>query len=156
MWLTDETFLTVVAATPLVSIDLVVENPSGEILLGQRLNRPAQGFWFVPGGRIRKNESLDDAFRRLTLGELGRAFERSGARLLDVYEHFYSDSVFGETGTNPDTHYVVLGYHLRLPADLPLAPPTEQHDRYRWWPLTEMQASAEVHANSRAYLAALR
>lgn len=156
MWLNAETFRTVVASTPLVSIDLVVQNAAGEILLGQRLNRPAQGFWFVPGGRIQKNESLDDAFRRLTLGELGRAFERSEARLLDVYEHFYEDSVFGEAGANPDTHYVVLGYHLRLPIDLPLAPPVEQHDRYRWWSVAEMQASAEVHDNSRAYLTALR
>lgn len=71
MWLTDETFRTVLASTPLVSIDLVVENSAGEILLGQRLNRPAQGFWFVPGGRIQKSESLDAAFRRLTRGELG-------------------------------------------------------------------------------------
>lgn len=156
MWLPDETFRTVVAFTPLVSIDLVVENAEGEILLGQRLNRPAQGFWFVPGGRIQKNETLDAAFRRLTQGELGLAFERSQARLLDVYEHFYADSVFGEAATNPDTHYVVLGYHLRLPAGVSLAPPAEQHDRYRWWPQAEMQASAEVHANSRAYLAALR
>lgn len=155
MWLNAETFRTVVTSTPLVSIDLVVENADGEILLGQRLNRPAQGFWFVPGGRIQKNESLDDAFRRLTLGELGRAFERSEARLLDVYEHFYADSVFGEAGANPDTHYVVLGYHLQLPTDLPLAPPVEQHDRYRWWRVAEIQASAEVHDNSRAYLAAL-
>ena len=156
MWLTDETFRTVVASTPLVSIDLVVENAEGAILLGQRLNRPAQGFWFVPGGRIQKNESLDAAFRRLTQGELGQAFERGQARLLDVYEHFYVDSVFGEAAANPDTHYVVLGYHLRLPAGVTLVPPAEQHDRYRWWSMAEMQASAEVHANSRAYLAALR
>lgn len=156
MWLTDETLRTVVACTPLVSIDLVVQNAEGGILLGQRLNRPAQGFWFVPGGRIQKNESLDAAFRRLTLGELGLAFERHQARLLDVYEHFYTDSVFGSAETDLDTHYVVLGYHLRLPADVALAPPTEQHDRYRWWPQAEMQACAEVHDNSRAYLAALR
>lgn len=156
MWLTDETFRTVVASTPLVSIDLVVQNAEGEILLGQRVNRPAQGFWFVPGGRIQKNESLDAAFRRLTQGELGLAFERGAARLLDVYEHFYADSVFGEAAANPDTHYVVLGYHLRWPTGVTLVPPADQHDRYRWWPMAEMQASAEVHANSRAYLAALR
>lgn len=156
MWLNAETFRTVVASTPLVSIDLVVENAEGEILLGQRLNRPAQGFWFVPGGRIQKNESLDAAFRRLTLGELGLAFERCQARLLDVYEHFYADSVFGAAEVDPDTHYVVLGYYLRLPAGVTLVPPADQHDRYRWWPMAEMQASAEVHANSRSYLAALR
>lgn len=156
MWLTAETFRTVVAATPLVSIDLVVQNSAGEILLGLRLNRPAQGCWFVPGGRILKNETLDAAFRRLTLDELGQAFERSQARLLDVYEHFYSDSVFGPANAAPNTHYVVLGYQLTLPDEVMLTLPVDQHERYGWWSMAEMQASAEVHDNTRAYLQAMR
>ena len=43
-----ETFKTVVASTPLVSIDLIVRNRQGQVLLGLRTNRPAQGGWFVP------------------------------------------------------------------------------------------------------------
>lgn len=39
-----ETFKTIVDKTPLISIDLVVKNTAGKVLLGQRLNRPAQGF----------------------------------------------------------------------------------------------------------------
>lgn len=58
-----EKFLQTVDATPLVAIDLIVPNQNGGYLLGHRVNKPAQGFWFVPGGRIRKNERLDDAFR---------------------------------------------------------------------------------------------
>ena len=99
MLLDADRFRTVVAATPLVSIDLIVRRADGAILLGERLNRPAQGCWFVPGGRIRKNESLD-GLSRLSEGELGRVFSRDRARLLGVYEHFYRDSVFGE---QPDT-----------------------------------------------------
>lgn len=155
MWLSRKTFQTVVDATPLVSIDLVVRNPAGAVLLGERLNRPAQGYWFVPGGRILKNESLDDAFLRLTFAELGTLFERQNARLLGVYEHFYRDSVFAGAGAGPDTHYVVLGYELTLGAQS-LIPPREQHGRYRWWKPDEMRASEQVHANTRAYLAALR
>ncbi|MDH4610302.1 GDP-mannose mannosyl hydrolase [Pseudomonas sp. BN102] len=156
MWLSNQSFRTVVALTPLVSIDLVVQNAEGAILLGQRLNRPAQGYWFVPGGRILKNESLDAAFRRLTLDELGQAFERHHARLLGVYEHFYSDSVFGDTQANPDTHYVVLGYQLLLRPSMTLIPPAAQHGCFRWWRVAEMQASPEVHDNTRAYLDALQ
>jgi colanic acid biosynthesis protein WcaH len=52
LFLDDTTFKTVIASTPLISIDLVVKNTKGEYLLGYRNNRPAQGFWFVPGGRI--------------------------------------------------------------------------------------------------------
>ena len=155
MWLTPETFRTVVASTPLVSIDLVVQNARGQILLGQRLNRPAQGFWFVPGGRVLKNESLDDAFVRLTKVELGQCFERSEARLLGVYEHFYADSVFGEGQAFADTHYVVLGYLLIVGDEQLPSLPEDQHSHYRWWDSKQMLASAQVHDNSRAYLQAL-
>lgn len=155
MWLPEQSFRTVVASTPLVSIDLVIQNSADEVLLGQRLNRPAKGFWFVPGGRIQKNESLDAAFRRLTLEELGVVAERFQGRLLGVYEHFYTDSVFGCHESDPDTHYVVLGYHFRLSDEVKLTPACEQHRQYRWWPVSEMRTSAEVHDNSRAYLTAL-
>jgi colanic acid biosynthesis protein WcaH len=58
---------------PLIAIDLLVENEKGEYLLGWRSNPPAQSCWFVPGGRIRKNESLASAFIRITQTELGSA-----------------------------------------------------------------------------------
>lgn len=142
-----ELFRIVVANAPLVSIDLVVENAKGEILLGLRKNRPAKDSWFVPGGRVRKGESLDGAFRRLAQEELGQAFERSDAELLGLYEHFYEDSVFG---SQPATHYVVLAHRVHV-ADLGKLP-EDQHSRYRWWTPEAMRESADVHENTRAYV----
>lgn len=150
MFLETEAFRTVVASTPLVSIDLLVRNQRGEVLLGQRLNRPAQGSWFVPGGRIYKNEGLDAAFERLTEAELGQAFSREDATLLGIFEHFYGDSVFGDT---PDTHYVVVAYELQLPSGCDLQPPSIQHDAYRWWQQQDLLASPEVHLHTKAYVA---
>lgn len=152
MFLPANTFKTVVASTPLVSIDLLVRNPQGELLLGERLNRPAQGSWFAPGGRIQKNETLDAAFARLTQEELGQAFSRDQSRLLGVYEHFYDDSVFGDS---PDTHYVVIAYAIELGAQQSLQPPSVQHGRYRWWRLDEMREEPRIHSNTRDYLQAL-
>lgn len=146
MFLSAATFSTVIDATPLVSIDLILENPQGEILLGYRKNRPAQGFWFVPGGRIRKNESLADAFKRLTLTELGTAFPIEEARLQGPYDHFYSDSVFGES---PSTHYVVIAYRLKIQGDLKL--PEEQHSDYRWLTPHSLMKDSGVHANTKMY-----
>ena len=57
MFLRQEDFATVVRSTPLVSLDFIVENSRGEFLLGKRTNRPAQGYWFVPGGRVQKDET---------------------------------------------------------------------------------------------------
>lgn len=51
-------FSTVIENTPLVSIDLIVLNSQDQALLGHRLNKPALGSWFVPGGRIYKMKIL--------------------------------------------------------------------------------------------------
>lgn len=127
-WLEATTFETVVASTPLISIDLLVENERGEFLLGLRKNRPAQGYWFVPGGRVRKNESLDEAFRRLTRIEIGFELARSEASFKGVHEHFYKNSAFGGS---PSTHYVVLAYHIKI-AEAAIVICSEQHNGSKW------------------------
>jgi len=66
-WLSEAVFSTACAALPLVSIDLIVirQGDQGrELQLGLRNNRPVQGWWFTPGGRIRKNEPLASALQR--------------------------------------------------------------------------------------------
>ena len=87
-----ELFKTIVKHTPLISIDLVIRKDKGEALLGQRLNRPAKNYWFVPGGRIFKDESFEDAFKRITFEELGVQTSLGEAIFLGVYEHFYYDN----------------------------------------------------------------
>lgn len=151
MWLDNKTFRTIVASTPLISIDFFIQNNAGEVFLGRRVNRPAQGLWFVPGGRILKNETLDTAFRRLSQEELGNPFERSDSRLLGVYEHFYEDTVFDESDETSGTHYVVLAYHLLLDSNDKLHPGNSQHNFYHWWTLDEAQTSKEIHSNTSIY-----
>nr|WP_241903865.1 GDP-mannose mannosyl hydrolase [Vibrio breoganii] len=141
------TFKTVVASTPLVSIDLVIKNCDGQVLLGERTNRPAQGYWFVPGGRILKDETFDDAFKRMTGVELGVELSFSAALFLGPYEHHYSDNFSGDEFS---THYVVLGYEVVL--DLELSElPSEQHKSYRWWDVDELLGSDLVHQNTKDY-----
>lgn len=146
--LSTQDFLTVVTLCPLVSLDLVVVSPRGEALVGHRTNRPAEGYWFVPGGRVLKDELLDDAFRRLTEVELGRAVERASATMLGVYEHLYPDNFAGAEGVS--THYVVIAYRMELELDLAQLPGA-QHARWRWMPIDELRGDATVHPNTRAY-----
>lgn len=127
-WLDAAAFETVVASTPLISIDLLVKNKKGEYLLGLRKNRPAQGYWFVPGGRIQKNETLDAAFQRLAQEELGVQLERSQARYNGLFEHFYKESIFGE---HVSTHYVVLAYEVAL-SDEAYCLDAKQHSDMMW------------------------
>lgn len=143
-------FRSVLDATPLVSIDLVVVR-SGMVLLGKRLNRPAQGFWFVPGGRVFKGERLQNAFRRLTLNELGVELLYESGRSLGIYEHFYNDSIFGEY---PSTHYLAIGSLVHLEKPL-VNLPKEQHESYRWWSIDEALASLKVHSYTKDYIKTL-
>ncbi|CAB3781828.1 GDP-mannose mannosyl hydrolase [Pararobbsia alpina] len=142
-------FLTVVSNTPLIALDLILHDEQGHYLLGRRVNRPAQGSWFVPGGRVCKDERLDDAFARLTREELGlNSAQRSDAELIGVYEHFYGDNFSGKDGVS--THYVVLGYRFSLPRRLPHLP-LDQHSDYRWASAEDILLDESVHENSRAY-----
>ena len=52
-YLTGDLFKTIIDNTPLVSVDLIVKC-KGKILLGKRVNKPAQGYWFTLGGRVLK------------------------------------------------------------------------------------------------------
>ena len=146
--LSVEDFAGVVRLTPLVAIDLIVRDSAGRVLLGERKNEPAKGSFFVPGGRITKNETLTAAFRRITRAELGVERSLTDARFLGVYEHIYSDNFFERSAFG--THYVVLGHELRLSAgDLVL--PVEQHGHYVWKTEAEILAWPAVHENTRAY-----
>ncbi|GIC25049.1 GDP-mannose mannosyl hydrolase [Vibrio cholerae] len=145
--LDKETFKTIVASTPLVSIDLIIRNSCNQVLLGLRTNRPAQGFWFVPGGRIGKDETFEQAFLRLTELELGYPIPLKDASFLGPYQHIYSDNF---SGTDFSTHYVVLGYQLMLDLDLQTLP-VEQHQNYQWWDEQKLLDSDLVHRNTKAY-----
>jgi len=147
--LLDQTdFRFIVRHAPLVSIDLLVTDANGRVLVGHRSNPPAQGYWFVPGGRVRKNEALAQAFERVTLAELGQCFSIHDAHFKGVYEHFYAEDFTGSAEAG--THYVVLAYALCVEAES-LKLPAEQHDAYRWVSGAEGLADTSIHANARAY-----
>lgn len=140
-------WLQVVRHAPLVSIDLILRDSQGRVLLGLRENEPARASWFVPGGVIRKDETLNAAFARIARAELGLTLERRLASLLGVYEHHYTANFALEPGLS--THYVVLAHTLGLDGDF--APADRQHRELRWFALAELLASPTVHANVKAY-----
>ncbi|CAH2898866.1 MAG: GDP-mannose mannosyl hydrolase (EC [uncultured Paraburkholderia sp.] len=147
--LTELDFLDVVRLTPLVAMDLIVSDADGRILIGHRRNRPARGTWFVLGGRILKDETLDAAFSRIADAELGVAkLARSSARFEGVFEHHYSDNFAGKPGVS--THYIVLAYAFSLAGSERLGRP-DQHSDYLWLAPAELLARDDVHDNTKAY-----
>ena len=96
MKLPDPVWKTVVSSSPIFAIDLLcirhIEQPY--ILLGLRTNNPAKNQFFVPGGRIFKNESRSNAFHRISYAELDISLNLTESKFFGIYEHFYSNSYF--------------------------------------------------------------
>lgn len=145
--LPSKKFEMIVESMPLVSIDLVVRDPFKKILLGRRVNRPAQGYWFVPGGRILKDESVKLTFKRLLDIELAIRPEDLSIRPLGIYQHFYPDNFSGDKF---GTHYVVLAYEINL-LNMPCSLPNIQHSDYKWFEEDELLQSYEVHDHTKWY-----
>ncbi len=147
MWIPPEKLEVIVRYSPLVSIDLIVE-VKGKILLGLRINQPAQGYWFVPGSRVAKEDSLSKAFRSITGMELGSEFDIKDAIFLGVYDHFYDENF--SCSKDFGTRYIVLAFKLKLLDALP-GLPDDQHSAYRYWGVEELLQAEDVHNNTKAY-----
>ena len=141
-------FVEVVKKTPLVSIDLIVGNGGNEVLLGFRKNEPAKNYWFVPGGRILKNEQIAEAFDRIAENELGIKPAYEDADFLGVFEHLYHENFAGQQEFG--THYVVLAYQVEI-TKTPLKLPETQHSRYEWFDRKSLRNDKKVHPYTKAY-----
>jgi len=144
----EEDFTTSISRLPLVSIDLLVRNSEGSILLGKRENRPARGHWFVPGGRIRRMEGFDSAFQRITLVELGSVFALGDADFHGVFQHMYDDSAFSE---DIGSHYVSIAIGLEIDKLELTNLPQIQHKEYRWFAIQEIIEDEKVHDRTKEF-----
>ena len=156
--LDHQSFIKIIEATPLVSVDIIIMRGGNEVLLGLRNNRPAQGFWFVPGGRILKNETIQSALARIAGKELGLAEFIASADLkptfYGAYEHMYADCFAGEIGIS--THYVVLAHKIEVAGDFALPIADEQHAELKWWPIQDALIASTVHQYTKNYFLGLR
>jgi colanic acid biosynthesis protein WcaH len=146
--LNKDEFAQVVRNTPLVSIDLIIRDPDRCVLVGLRANEPAKGKWFVPGGVVKKDERLSDAFARIVKVEIGLEASIGDAKFIGVYEHLYNNNVFEAEGFG--THYVVLAHELNLD-HRPSIVSDRQHSEFHWMTAAQVISSPDVHQNTRAY-----
>ena len=147
-FLNESEFSLVVRNAPLVSLDVIMKDAKGHTLVGLRENEPAKGYYFVPGGVIRKNETIEAAFARIVFAETGLVSSVGKAKFLGVFEHIYEKNVFAD----PDygTHYVVLAYELAL-GQRPHVITDSQHAEFKWMSTSELLSLGSVHPNTRAY-----
>jgi colanic acid biosynthesis protein WcaH len=138
----------VVRLAPLVSIDLIIENSKGQVLVGMRNNEPAKGFLFVPGGRILKNEPIAEAFERIMKDEMGLDASYHDAELVGVFDHMYDTNFAQREGFG--THYIVLTRKIKLKDNFNIKP-DDQHSQLLWLDKNELLSNDKVHPHTKAY-----
>jgi colanic acid biosynthesis protein WcaH len=146
--ISEDKFACIVRYAPLPSIDLIIRDSDHRVLVGLRTNEPAKNYYFVPGGVIRKNETIELAFARILRAETGCNASLSDARFLGVFQHFYSANRFGEPSYG--THYVVLAYELQLD-HCPAIVLDAQHSASKWMAAADLLSASDVHENTKAY-----
>lgn len=109
MMIPNKDYKMILSHMPIVCIDGVVVNENGEYLLVKRKNEPLKGKYWVPGGRLLKNEKLKDAIKRKMNQELG--VDVKVEKLLGFFEIF-----FGKTPFNISSgfHAISFVFQLRL------------------------------------------
>lgn len=140
----DREFADLIKNAPLVSIDLIIRDRKDRILLNFRRERPAKSHWFVPGGRIRKYESIHDAILRIYTDEIERAFpnidiDPDDCRLLNIDKHFYKkDNKYSDDDAfpdmkNEDTYYISIAYEYKTNYFN-----NKRHDDFKWFTIHQL------------------
>ena len=140
-YLNSTDFARAIDLCPIVAIDFLVtsikEDGSFLVLLGKRKNPPAKNFWFTPGGRVRKGESISAASTRIFNDEFGINLTKvlsDRLSLVGLFDHFYDDSPLA---ANLSSHYVDVLYSLSL-TECPeeflekIKRQNNQHDEWKW------------------------
>ncbi len=92
---------------PIICVDGVLVNSLGEILFLKRDNEPEKGNWWFPGGRLLKNERMEDAIVRKVKEETNLDVKVDG--YLGVTETMFDTGPFGIP-----VHTVNYTYRLSL------------------------------------------
>ncbi len=88
--LSEAEFKQIYAKVPRLTVEVIIKNQKGEILLTKRAIPPCQGQWHLPGGTVRLGESLLAAVRRVSEREVGLRVDDARLKGYIEYPSHYS------------------------------------------------------------------
>ena len=149
--LNRDEYLQAVSLTQLVSIDILVIY-GGKLLVGERTNDPAKGSFFVPGGKVYKNEYLKEALERISENEIGIRLTSRQVALSGIYDHIYENN-FRDASCG--THYVCITCLFELDGvekvNVVEAAMLNQHQCVEWLDTNRILNHSKVHTNVKNY-----
>ncbi|MBI5421087.1 MAG: NUDIX domain-containing protein [Parcubacteria group bacterium] len=126
-FLKKELYKRVYDVAPIFCVDILAVC-GGEFLLGMRTNEPEKGKWFLPGGRILKMETLDQAVMRKAKEELGIRVTKKDFEFLKLGTVVSRKTPFGEG----QFHAVIGVYKLTIKKKDAVKADT-QHSDLQWF-----------------------
>jgi len=139
---------TVVQFAHLTAIDILVSYQN-KILLGKRINNPAKGWLFVPGGIVQKHETYCDAFKRLSMKEFNIDLDYNRIKPNMISQHRYDNNFEDDTF---GTVYNVVGVNYELTDDeYAHINIDDQHEMMIWLTKEELLEREDVHYYCKRY-----
>jgi len=127
-----EKYREVLDITPVCTVDVLFFNEDKtKTLLFKRTNEPMKGVYFSIGGRLLKNEKLEDGAVRQALREVGIHLKKDTLITGGTQEEFHPTSVFD--GVSYHAVGIFYGYVL---GDETIALDS-QHSDYQWFPVSD-------------------
>lgn len=111
---------------PILCVDLIIQKDK-RILVGLRKDQPLKEEWWLPGGRIFKNERLREAVIRKAKEELN--LKVIIEKELGTYEMMEEKGLFGDLKTGIHTLSVVFQVYPLNEKEIKL---NESHEEYKW------------------------
>jgi 8-oxo-dGTP diphosphatase len=128
---------------PSVTVDVVIfsliDNDL-QVLLVKRKYAPFAGFWAIPGGFVRIDESLEDAAAR----ELAEETGVTGVFIEQLY-------TFGDPDRDPRTRVITVTYFALVPHDVIKHHPGDDAAETGWFSMNNLPEMAFDHEEILAY-----
>ena len=124
----QDIYQTLMEFSPICTVDVIFFNPEGtRVLLGKRVNAPYQGLFYTFGGRLRKNETFEEAAVRIAKKEMGVTVAPTDVMFGGL------DNEISDSSVVPSTNYhaVALFFGGIIPEDTPVELDA-QHSEHKW------------------------
>ncbi len=126
--ITPEMFKKFLAVLPIATINIAILRDD-EVLLVKRLNEPAKGYWYTPGGIILKGESLKGSVLRICKEETGLDVE--SIKLIGVYTEYWSEGYFTQNIQTISIYYSATPLSGKINVDW-------QSSEVKWFQIDEL------------------
>ena len=131
---------------PIFCIDFLI-NCEEEFLLLKRNEEPLKDVFWLPGGRLKKDETIDSFSKRVQSREIGRYFKNYN--LIGFSNYFFSKSEYSRA-----THTPTLLFEIIL--NNKFTPVIDQtHKEYKWskdLPIELTENLIKFEKNKKSYL----